>query len=143
MAHCVVDASIVAKWFLDEEFSEEARMLRDDYASDLVDLEAPSLLPFEVLNVVRYAGVFSTQELKRVAEALGSFAIPMSPLEGALAGETLDIATSTGLTVYDASYIALARELNTTLYTADRVLLKATKQLGNVAHIETYRTPME
>ncbi len=46
MVLCVVDASVVAKWFLDEEFSSEARRLRDDYAAELVELEAPCLLPY-------------------------------------------------------------------------------------------------
>ena len=143
MVRCVADASIVAKWFLEEEFSRDARRLRDDYASDLVELEVPSLLPFEVLNAVRYAGVFSPDELRRVAEALDAFAIPTHPLEGPLAMAAVDIASSMDLTVYDASYFALARELGVTLYTADRVLLTATKRLGGAAHIETYRTPEE
>jgi len=41
MVRYVADASIVAKWFLEEEFSSDARRLRDDYASDLVELDAP------------------------------------------------------------------------------------------------------
>jgi len=143
MVLCVADASIVVKWFLEEEFSRDARRLRDDYVSDLVELEAPALLPFEVLNAVRYAGVFSNDELRRVAEALDAFAVPTRPLEGPLAVAAVDIASSTDLTVYDASYVALAHELGATLYTADQALLRATKRLGGPAHIETYRTPEE
>jgi len=141
MARLVVDASVVVKWFIEEESSKEARRLRDDYASDLVDLEAPSLLPFEVLNAIRFSGLFSPGELRRVAEALDAFAIPARPLEGSLAAASMTMASSAGLTVYDASYIALAKELGATLFTADRGLLKATKGLGLVAHIDTYGTP--
>ena len=65
MARCVVDASVVAKWFLEEEFSDDARRLRDDYSSDLIEVEAPATLPFEVLNAFRDAGVFSVDELRR------------------------------------------------------------------------------
>ncbi len=143
MALCVPDASVVAKWFLEEEFSKDARRLRDDYTSDSVELEAPSLLPFEVLNAIRCAGVFSAQELRRVAEALDAFAIPADPLEGPLALATLELASAAGLTVYDSSYVALAREVGGVLYTADRALIAATKRLGMVAHIESYETPQE
>lgn len=141
MSRCVPDASVVVKWFLEEEFSRDARRLRDDYASDAVELEAPSLLSFEVLNAVRYAGVFSAKELRQVAEALDAFAIPTNPLEGPLAVATLEVASATGLTVYDASYVALAREVGGILYTADRALIAATRRLGVAAHIESYETP--
>lgn len=42
----VVDASIAVKWFIIEEYSKEARLLRDAYAEGLIDLAAPELLPF-------------------------------------------------------------------------------------------------
>ncbi|MBU2559444.1 type II toxin-antitoxin system VapC family toxin, partial [archaeon] len=50
----VVDASVVAKWFLEEVHSEMAEAIRKDYADGLLDLAAPSLLPYEVLNALRY-----------------------------------------------------------------------------------------
>ena len=54
MSEVVVDASIVVKWFVEEEWSREARMLKDDYAAGEVDLIAPALMPFEVFpNPVR------------------------------------------------------------------------------------------
>ena len=43
----VVDASVVVKWFVGEEYSREARLLRDAYASGLIDVAAPSLPPDE------------------------------------------------------------------------------------------------
>jgi len=143
MVRCVADASIVVKWFLEEDFSGDARRLRDDYASDLIELDAPAILPFEVLNAAKYARVFSADELRQVAEALDAFAIPTHPLEGDLALAAVDISSSTKLTVYDASYVALARELDATLYTADSTILAATKRMKHAAHIETYRTPLE
>ncbi len=46
----VIDASIVIKWFVKEEFSKEAKLLRDAYTNGLTDLVASSLLYYEVLN---------------------------------------------------------------------------------------------
>ncbi|MEB3788258.1 MAG: hypothetical protein GSR78_05830 [Desulfurococcales archaeon] len=39
-------------------------MLRDAYREGLVDLIAPSLLPYEVLNAPKYSDAFGEDELK-------------------------------------------------------------------------------
>ncbi len=49
----VADASVVAKWFLNEEFSEEATLLRDSFVKDELTISVPSLLNYEILNVLR------------------------------------------------------------------------------------------
>lgn len=46
----VVDASVVIKWFANEENSKDALLLKEAYEKGLEDLSAPSILPFEVLN---------------------------------------------------------------------------------------------
>ena len=62
----VVDASVVVKWFIEEEFSREARLLRDAYADGLVDIVTPSLLPYEVLNALKYSGAFGFASLYKL-----------------------------------------------------------------------------
>ncbi len=54
----VVDASVVVKWFVREEYTGEPLRLRDAYVDGLVDLLAPYLLPMEVLNALKYSGRF-------------------------------------------------------------------------------------
>ncbi|MEB3778711.1 MAG: hypothetical protein GSR85_00550 [Desulfurococcales archaeon] len=41
----VVDASVAVKWFIEEEYTREALMLRDSYREGLVDLIAPLFSP--------------------------------------------------------------------------------------------------
>lgn len=135
----VVDASVVTKWFLDEEFSKAARRLRDDHAADVIQVEAPTLLPYEVLNAARYEGTFRGDELRRLAESMDRIAIPLHPLEGPLADVSLAVAVDSDLTVYDASYVALAQRLGVPLYTADESLLRAAGEHADVIHIRDYR----
>ena len=137
MAHYVVDASVVVKWFLDEEDADAARRLRDDYASDDVDLDAPALLPFEVLNAVRFGAGFRPKELGRVAEMLGRFGIPLHHLEGPCAEMVADLTTSAELTIYDASYLGLSKVLGVPLYTADEEMSRAEAGV-EVRHIRDY-----
>jgi predicted nucleic acid-binding protein len=51
----VIDASVAFKWFVGEKDSLIARRLAEDYGPGLVDLSSVELMPFEVLNALRYA----------------------------------------------------------------------------------------
>ena len=138
MNEVVVDASVVVKWFVQEEWSEEAGALKEDYAAGKVDLIAPSVMPFEVLNALRYSGAFNEYELIEAAEALEDFQITLYGLEGNYAKETVKLAMRRGITIYDASYIALAIVRRAILWTADEKLLKKLGDISNVAHIRNY-----
>jgi len=138
MNEVVVDASVVVKWFVQEEWSEEAGALKEDYAAGKVDLIAPSVMPFEVLNALRYSGAFNEYELIKAAEALEDFQITLYGLEGNYAKETVKLAMRRGITIYDASYIALAIVRRAILWTADEKLLKKLEDISNVAHIRNY-----
>ncbi len=50
----VVDASVVVKWFVKEEGSEEALRLRDRYVEGEIQIIAPELITFEVLNALYF-----------------------------------------------------------------------------------------
>ncbi len=135
----VVDASVVVKWFAEEEYSREARLLRDAYVNGVIDLAAPSLLPYEVLNALKYSGAFGEDELKEVARTLDDFQFTLFNLEGDLALKVIEIAMRKGVTMYDASYVALAQVLSTEMYTADEKLLRKVRDLSFVKHITEFR----
>jgi len=69
----VLDASVVAKWYLKEKYSEQALKIRDDYISGRITIAVPSLLDYEVLNALKYSGVYSEQELKDIARSLNKY----------------------------------------------------------------------
>jgi len=124
MERVVSDASVVVKWFIQEEYSDKALRLRDMHVNGEIYVTAPELLPFEVLNALKYSGLFSLEELKMASISLSSYGIELHSLKGKLAEKALEIAVERDITVYDAAYIALAQELNTILYTADRRLIR-------------------
>ncbi len=67
MERIVADASVIVKWFVDEVHSEKARELRDEYINGSVEILAPELMPYEVLNALKYTGLFNLNELVMVA----------------------------------------------------------------------------
>ena len=124
MEQVVSDASVVVKWFIQEEYSDKALKLRDMHVNGETCVAAPELLPFEVLNALKYSHLFNLEELKTAAISLSSYGIELYPLKGELAQKTIEIAVKKNITVYDAAYIALAQELNTILYTVDEKLIR-------------------
>ncbi len=126
-ASAVVDASIVVKWFIEEEYTKQALKLRDEFANRNLLLIVPSLLNFEVLNALRYSGLFNKKELKELAVAIGKYGFELHNLIGNYGELTAEIANALDLSVYDASYIALAELFNIVLYSADNKIIENCK----------------
>src|SRR6266571_2868285 len=122
MALAVVDASVVAKWFLQEENTLSARRLREDFLEGSLRLRVPSLLPFEVLNALKYNPNFPSRGLFAASRALDAAGLLTVPVFGEYAERTVAIASRFDLTIYDAAYVALADIADCTLYTADEQL---------------------
>jgi len=135
----VVDASVVVKWFVEEKYSKEALMIRDSFIEGLVDIVVPSLLYFEVLNALKYSGAFGEDELKKVARILEDYQFTLYELEGAYAEKAVEIAMRKGITIYDASYVALALIEGVDLYTADEKLLTKTQDLKITKHLKNFK----
>ena len=138
MSEVVIDASVVVKWFVKEEWSEEAEALRDDYAAGTIDLASSAIMPFEVLNALRYSGAFGEDELVEASEILEDLQVTLYELKGDYARETVKLAMRKGITIYDASYVALAIVRDCVLWTADEKLLRKVADLGQVFHIREY-----
>lgn len=123
MSLYVVDANVVAKWFVPEPLSDEAVHLLDDEH----ELASPDLLWPEVGNVVwkkSRAGQITPQEASRIVAALDTCPLTAFPSRLVLGG-ALEIAFGTGRSVYDSVYLALAVALECPLATADERLANA------------------
>ena len=132
------DASVVAKWFVEEEHTEEALQLRDDYVSRAVEIASLELLPFEVLNALRYNPDLGEDELKKAAAALEGYNLWLFPLAGELAERCMENTLRYGISIYDSAYLALGETRGIPVYTADqRLINKAGNQ--TLRHISKYQ----
>ncbi|WP_009992509.1 type II toxin-antitoxin system VapC family toxin [Saccharolobus solfataricus] len=134
----VVDASVVIKWFVNENYSKEALILKEAYVKGLEDLLAPCILPFEVLNGLKYTYSLGEKELEEVGKILSDFQITLYGFENIL-DEMVSLSLRYGITIYDAAYIALGKVLNEKVYTADERLIRKVKELPFVIHIKDYK----
>jgi predicted nucleic acid-binding protein len=121
-----VDASVGAKWILDEEHSEKARTLYDACVQAGETIVAPPLLPIEMTNLLRQRmrreALPLTDALSLITQFL-SFPIRLvTPSQ--LYSRALILADAYGLpAAYDAHYVALAQLLGCNLWTNDQRLL--------------------
>lgn len=115
----VVDASVIVKWFVEEEGSERALEIRNKYIEGEIKLIAPEIIIFEVLNALHYKKLFSADEMKEISEALDAFSFELYSLVGEYAKKTIEAAYENNITIYDASYLSLAMMKETYMYAAD------------------------
>jgi predicted nucleic acid-binding protein len=124
-----VDASVVTKWFIEEEDSSWALLLKNEHISGKTILIAPDLIIYEVTNVLLFSKLFTTEEIKKCLQDLYDLEIDLINPSLDLILPTIELASSKKLSIYDASYLALAREFDIKLITADEKLYSLTKEL--------------
>ncbi len=132
----VVDASVVAKWFLEEVYSDKAVLLRDKYVGREILLTSPSIMPYEVLNALRYSGLYSKEELVDIVRTLERYGIELWDLEREYGERVAEVAIELNVSVYDASYVALAEIVNSRLVTADEEIVTKAKNLIDLKHVK-------
>lgn len=123
----VSDADVALKWFHSEGEHEvaEARALVDAHQGRTVALSVLDLTFYEVGNaLLRGRARAGAEQVATVLEALGAIcpAIRPEPEERRLAAE---LAERHDLTLYDATYAAVAESREATLATLDHELLEA------------------
>ena len=89
----------------------------------IVDIAAPDLMPYEVLNALRYNPGFGESQLVRTARALEKFGFWMLPLKGELAERCVENSLRYGISVYDSAYLSLGVAKDVPVFTVDARLI--------------------
>ena len=119
----VVDASVVCKWFVNEEGTDLALELADRAADGEIELHLSDFCLAECTNVV-WRLVNKQRKLppfwgERVVAQLAELPLVGAPSRDLIVN-AYRVAVETGTTVYDAMYVSLAQALDATVVTADR-----------------------
>lgn len=117
----VVDASVALKWFVDEINTEKALIVRDYLKEEAIPI-VPALFFYEIANVLRYKAEFGIEDVKKVMQTLEDFQFNVESFEKEVAHPSIDLAYQYGITIYDASYIALSKKNQIDFITADEKL---------------------
>jgi predicted nucleic acid-binding protein len=127
----VSDANVVLKWFHSEgeDEVEPARALLDAHKERTIALSVLDLTVYEVGNaLMRGRAGASAEQAATVVEALAEICPALRPSPEEMRGAS-QLAERHDLTLYDASYAAVAQSRSAELVTLDRALLDA--ELGS------------
>jgi predicted nucleic acid-binding protein len=132
MKSCVVDASVVAAAFFQEQYADEARKL----LTSGTQLLAPDLIHCELANVIwkrQQRGEIDAAEAMELLD--DSRALPLRIVSsGGLMDAALRLAIQSRRTVYDCLYLAVAISHKCAMATCDRRLVNALKGTPVEAH---------
>lgn len=120
----IIDASMVLAFLLPDERQTEAIEIFDQYTSGKIELIAPNLLLYEIINGLKGAVLrkrINFQTTNKLIEQFLELIIPTQDIELV---KVLEISVKKDLSVYDASYLWLAQVNKTPLLTLDQKLRK-------------------
>lgn len=123
----VVDACLALKWAIPEEYSENARALRDRWQATGDELIGPPIFRSEVTNALYQMSRWGGLPPEYAEEALTALLPSVSMIEtDGLYDAAFTIAGQLEIpATYDALYVALAEANACELWTADRKLVRA------------------
>lgn len=131
MKGIVVDASVALKWYLDDEdHGQKAMNLLTRYVADEIDILAPSLLEYEVVNgliIAQRRGRIKEEKVLSAIEGFASLGITMTNLASCYS-RVIHFCRTYSRSAYDASYMAAADKEGMPLITADDGFYNAVKK---------------
>ncbi len=133
MSSFVVDASVVAKWFVEEEHGNAALSVLKEMNS----LHAPDFLLLEMDNIIwkwSRRGVVCDEEGSELRDAFRRYPIQYHPFVS-FRDSAFAIANQVRQSVYDSLYVALAALLNARMVTADHKLYEGVRNSRYKKHI--------
>ena len=140
MSAFIIDASVAAKWFVYEEYSEAALSVLKRrnrlHAPDFLFLEMDSI----ICKWIR-RGVVTVEEGTDLRDALRRYPIQNHPFASYL-DSAFAIANQMGQSIYDCLYVALAILLDARMVTVDRRLYEGIRNgqfKKNIVWIEDIR----
>ena len=124
-AHMVLDTSVVIKWFRQgENLAEQALALRAGYLDGRILFSVPTLLAYELTNVLRYKEDLATDQVEDAVQSLFDMGLAWVAPSAAMMRRTAVMARESEVTVYDSTFVALADSLQATFVTADERLVR-------------------
>lgn len=131
MKQAVIDASVVLKWYLkDEAHGANALMLLDKYILNRLDLFAPALLQYEVINALIIAqkrGRVKDETILKAIEGFASLEIKFMDISR-LYITIMNYCRVYKCSAYDASYLSIAYHEGMPFITSDERLYNSVKK---------------
>ena len=131
----VLDTSVDYKWYIEEEGTPKALLLRDDFVKRGAETVIPDFLFLELSNALRYNPEMKREDVEEIIDNLFELGLETVVTTSTFTKKALKIAYDYQTTVYDVLYLALAQNLEFEFITADKKLYEKTKTLYFVKYL--------
>lgn len=120
----IIDTSVAYKWFDKEEVdSSTAIEILNLYFNGQIQILVPDLIIYELGNVWATKTKLDMEEIKVNLAYFKKCKFDIIPVNFDLMEKAIELSKENKISVYDASYIVLAREKRCSLVTADAKLV--------------------
>jgi len=135
----IIDASVILKWFSKdrEKDLEKALQIREDFRDRKIDLFAPELLIYEIVNVLRYKESLKDDLILKAIDSIFAMDI-LIPVSIQIMKDALKLARKHNITVYDSTYISFAQHTGCYFITADNKFFRKLKYMPGIMFISGY-----
>jgi len=131
----ILDTSVVVKWFSEEEFTDKALEIRERIRMGEERVIVPDLLLYELANALKYNPSFDANDVSDALTSIFDMDVNIvTPIRGII-NVAVTLAFEYDITVYDAFYVALAKDLELAFITADKRLCERVRGLDFVIFI--------
>lgn len=119
MTSIIVDTSVAIKWYAEEHEGDllKARELRKRIVEGSFSLVCPEIIILELINALRYGKKLLSEECIQSIRSFVELCSEMVPIPKADA--IVEVVYQQAMASYDAAFVALARERDIPLITAD------------------------
>ncbi|MFH1713246.1 MAG: type II toxin-antitoxin system VapC family toxin [Candidatus Jacksonbacteria bacterium] len=126
----ILDASVAVKWFAGagEEHLDKALALFNLVVARKITFLAPELLVYELSNALWKGKNFNNRQLNEAMKAFYALSVELFSANMILLQKAHQIAVDYNITVYDATYAALAELKECSLITANPKCFKRVKK---------------
>jgi predicted nucleic acid-binding protein len=135
-ASLVLDTSVIVKWYRQGEvLADRALAIRDAYLQGRIEITVPSLVAYELANVLRFKADLTTEQVQSCVQSLFDLGWNWVWPSSSWIVQAVEIARAHDTTVYDATFAALAVSLDADLVTADERLVRRLSALPFVHYL--------
>src|SRR5205809_4555857 len=120
----LLDSSVIAKWFVQEEDSDKALEIRDLFIQKKHRVSTISLLRYELGNVLWKHPAKRIESVREDFESLSEMAMPTLDVDGPkVLTRVVETARSLEITFYDGSDLRATQESKAAVVTAQQKLI--------------------
>jgi len=134
----VIDTSVVAKWFVEEDERDKSILVRNQLLSGKISLVAPRLLIYEMGNVLTLNTNLNSKEISDALRSLVDIGLEIYVMGFDELEMAAKISRKFNITFYDAVFASLAKILDTKLVTADKSLTRKLREPGFLTLLQDY-----